>query len=95
VTKAKYSGARHRGTRAKLKPTVDAGQAMCAETLCLEQRDGRTRWIAPGTPWDLAETDDGLEFKGPAHRRCNRADGARRGNQMRGKRGVSVRRRVL
>lgn len=89
----KYQTAQHKGMRAKLNPIVAAGQAHCTETTCLEEQDGRTRWIPPGTPWDVAHEDNGIDYKGPAHRRCNRADGARRGNRMRVAR--RIRRRVL
>lgn len=84
MAKAKYRTEQHKYLRAKFDPVVQAGQATCCETICLEVRDGRTRWIPPG-PWDLAHTDDGLDYKGPAHVRCNRADGARRKNMAAGK----------
>lgn len=80
----KYETREHRTLRTKLGRLVAAGNAWCAETVCLEERDGRDRWIAPGTPWDVAHHDDGATYKGPAHRRCNRSDGAVRGNRMRG-----------
>jgi hypothetical protein len=68
-----YSGD-HPKERARIKPIVDAGQAMCAEIICLMPN----RWIQPGTPWDLAHdrTRPGF-YLGPAHRKCNRAEGGR------------------
>ena len=85
MAKAIYNTPTHRNTRAALKPTVDAGHAHCTEIICLEERDGRTRWIQPGTRWDLAHdrTQAGA-YLGPAHARCNRAEGARHGNKQRG-----------
>lgn len=75
-------GSTHKRERARLAPTVDAGEAHCSEIVCLEEEDGRTRWIPPGTPWDLAH--DGPDtYRGPAHERCNRSEGAIRGNQQR------------
>jgi hypothetical protein len=87
----RYANRRHKGLRARLAPVVASGRAVCNETVCLEERAGRTRAITPGTPWDLAHSDDGLTYKGPAHARCNRADGARRGNAKR----VAPKRRAL
>lgn len=92
MASAKYATVRHKELRAKLGAEVQAGRAWCCETICLEERDGRTRHIPPGAPWDVAHSDDGLTYKGPAHRRCNRADGARRGNAQRG---TAKRRRAL
>lgn len=83
MSKPKYANRRHKGLRAKLAPIVASGRALCAEIVCLEERDGRSRRILPGTPWDVAHSDDGLTYKGPAHARCNRSDGARRGNAKR------------
>lgn len=70
----------HRKERARLAPTVDAGHAHCTEARCLEVEDGGTRWIPPGTPWDLAHDRDTGTYLGPAHQRCNRAEGAHHGN---------------
>ena len=84
MSKPKYANRRHKGLRAKLAPVVAAGRAVCTETVCLVERDGGTRAITPGTPWDLAHTPDGLVYLGPAHARCNRREGATRGNALRG-----------
>lgn len=76
-------GAAHKAERASLVPIVGAGQATCTEPVCLMP----TRHIPPGTPWDLAHDRDttarlGIPvYHGPAHRRCNRAEGARWRNQ--------------
>jgi hypothetical protein len=67
-----YSGT-HPKVREILRPIVEAGQAYCAEVECVEG----DRWIAPGTPWDLAHGPSG-QLAGPAHRKCNRRDGQRR-----------------
>ena len=72
-------GAQHQALRAKWKPLVEAGQVRCHATHCLMQ----SRWIQPGTLWDLGHTPDRRGWTGPEHRRCNRADGAVRGNKRR------------
>lgn len=71
-----YDG-RHQAERARWKPVVDAGQAYCAETVCLKA----DRWIPPGTPWDLAHTPDRSAYLGPSHAACNRSEGGGRGNR--------------
>lgn len=91
MAKPKYATRRHKQARDSYASLIASGRAYCAEDICLEEREGRTRWIEPGTPFDAAHTDDGLAYKGPAHARCNRADGARRGNRDR----VKARRRKL
>lgn len=70
---------RHKAGRDHYRPIVDAGDAHCAELLCLEERDGRTRWIQPGTPWHLAHDRAAGpgQYLGPAHERCNASEGAR------------------
>jgi hypothetical protein len=73
----------HKQMRAKLKPTVDAGEADCTEIVCLEERDGHTRWIEPGTSWALAHDRATGGYLGPAHARCNNSEGARYGNGQR------------
>ena len=80
-------GGRHQRLRAGLRPLVDAGEAYCAELVCLEELDGRTRWIEPGTPWHLAHdraAGPGM-YRGPAHERCNTSEGAVWGNARRGR----------
>lgn len=76
-------GAAHQAEKKRWRPIVDAGQAHCTETICLEERDGRTRWIEPGTPWHLAHADGQQGYRGPAHERCNTSEGATRGNAAR------------
>ena len=46
----------------------------CQQPVCLMP----TRDIAPDQPIDIAHDDSGTVVLGPAHRRCNRADGGRR-----------------
>jgi len=64
-------GSRHQSLRRALVPTA-AGKpcVRCGES------------IRPGEPVDLDHADDG-SYLGMAHRRCNRADGARRTNRER------------
>lgn len=66
-------GAKHQAEKERHRPTVDAGQAHCAELVCLEP----DRWIQPGSAWDLAHDRANGGYLGPAHRRCNRAEGGR------------------
>jgi hypothetical protein len=54
----------HRSLRRRLAPAVAAGVVECAR--CGEL-------IEPGEPWDLDHSDDGRNYRGPAHRECNRA----------------------
>lgn len=64
--RGRYGGP-HKAVRARLKPVVAAGRAVCA-------RCGLP--IHPLEEWDLGHTDDGRRWSGPEHRRCNRRDGA-------------------
>lgn len=82
-TTARGYGPAHRRERAKYQPLIDSGQGWCTETRCLH----RTRWIPPGTPWDLAHTPDRTAYLGPAHPHCNRSDGQKRGQQAKRTRG--------
>lgn len=75
-------GKEHWKLRAQWKPLVEAGQVLCHSRRCLHH----TRLIHPGQPWVLGHTDDRTGWTGPEHRRCGCADGARRGNAMRGQR---------
>ena len=72
-TTARGYDSRHQAERARLKPTVDAGQAYCTEVICLMP----SRWIQPDAHWDLAHDRARGGYLGPSHRRCNRAEGAR------------------
>jgi len=67
-------GPAHRAERARLAPSVEAGEAECAELVCVMP----DRWIEPGEEWDLAH-DRRVPgtYLGPAHVRCNRREGAR------------------
>jgi hypothetical protein len=66
---ARGYGKRHDQVRKMYEPVIAAGNGWCAETSCLMP----TRYISPGEPWDLAHNEDRTGYKGPAHRRCNRA----------------------
>lgn len=79
-------GVAHTAERQRWAPHVTAGHVPCHARRCLEAEDGRGRTIRPGTPWDLGHTPDRTAWTGPEHRRCNRSEGARRGNQARGQR---------
>lgn len=69
----------HQQTRARWAPIVNAGDAYCTEIICKM----RTRWIAPGSKWDLAHDRVNGGYLGPAHARCNRSEGAAYGNRTR------------
>lgn len=75
-------GPLHAKIRAQYAPSVAAGHEICTEPICL--MPGRR--IPPGTPWDLAHNRSTGGYRGPAHARCNRAEGARFGNRLRARR---------
>ncbi len=58
-----YTG-EHVKLRRRWTPAVAAGQANCHEIICLHE----SRWIRPGTPWDLAHDRVTGGYRGPAHR---------------------------
>jgi hypothetical protein len=76
-TVARGYGQEHRRRREALRRLVEMGAAVCS-------RCGLG--ITPGTPWDLDHTPDRTGYLGPAHRRCNRAAGARVANSRRARR---------
>jgi hypothetical protein len=78
-TTARGYGTEHQRLRAYWDQYVQAGDAHCHAAICLQP----TRWIQPGTDWDLGHTPDRTSYTGPEHAKCNRTEGARRGNQMR------------
>jgi hypothetical protein len=61
----------HQQERARWQRVVDEGRAICAKC-------GKA--ILPGQPWDLGHTDDRTAYTGPECVKCNRSDGAARGN---------------
>lgn len=67
-------GREHLKLRAQWAPIVASGAVPCTRCGLL---------IAPGAFWDLDHTDDRAGYAGCAHRSCNRAAGARKGNRMR------------
>lgn len=78
MSKPRYRYA-HQQERKRWAPIVEAGDGYCAERVCVM----RSRWIQPGTAWDLAHDQTGTVYIGVAHQRCNRREGAARGNRMR------------
>lgn len=88
-TTARGYGRRHQQVRAEWQKVVDAGEAWCTEVRCLE----KSRFIRPGSDWDLAHNEDRTGYLGPAHARCNRSEGSRRGNRRRRGRPKPSRRR--
>ena len=77
---SKKYGAAHRAERERWQTTIDNGEAQCAEPICLQARDGHGRRINPGDAWDLAHDRATGDWRGPAHARCNRSEGAHYGN---------------
>lgn len=73
-------GADHAAVRRMLAPQVAAGDGWCAEPVCLFE----SRWIPPSSPWDLAHNRECGGWRGPAHAKCNRSEGAAYGNRLRG-----------
>jgi hypothetical protein len=78
----------HKRTRATWAPIVEAGDGYCHATHCLHS----TRWIPPGTPWDLGHTPDRTGYTGPEHRRCNRSEGGRRARRRQRRVAITARR---
>ena len=68
-------GAAHKREREKVKREVEAGNAYCS-------RCGR--FIQPGSDWHLDHSEDGKDYLGPAHARCNSLAGARKGGRITG-----------
>ena len=82
MASAQYNTREYKKAKAALRPVVDAGNAWCAELVCVMP----SRHIAPGSPWALAHDHrdpTGRTLLGPAHRRCNGAEAARRNNPKR------------
>lgn len=78
-TAARGYGAQYRALRKWWSQLVLAGGVECCAERCLMPQ----RAIRPGEPWDLGHSADRTVITGPEHRRCNRSDGARRGNASR------------
>jgi hypothetical protein len=70
---ARGYGGDHIAERKRWVPVVRTGTVPCAHCAWL---------IGPDEPWDLAHTPDRSGWLGPAHRYCNRADGARNSNAV-------------
>jgi hypothetical protein len=73
-------GVAHRKLRERWAPIVATGTVRCARGADCFYADGRVGgFIAPGDPWDLGHDDvDRWAYRGPEHRRCNRATAGRR-----------------
>lgn len=74
----KYGGT-YQAIRRAWAPIVARGEASCHEPICLMP----SRAITAGTRWDLAHDTTGTCILGPAHPKCNRSEGATRGNRAR------------
>jgi hypothetical protein len=78
------NSAAHKRERKLWARVVARGEGWCSEPVCLMP----DRWIHPDEPWDLSHNHghaDGVGlYLGPSHRKCNRSEGASRGNRARG-----------
>jgi hypothetical protein len=80
MAKAKYRTVQHKALRRKWAAVIATGHGRCVEPICLMT----SRWIEPGSAWDVPHNEDGVTYRdGPAHAKCNRAEGATRGNRKR------------
>jgi len=82
-TAAKYRTAEHRTLRAQYVRMIKAGQQLdCTATVCVFNRAPilNTNGRDPDG-LHLGHADNGIDYAGPQHNRCNVKDGARRGNQ--------------
>ena len=70
-------GISHQRERARWKLIVDAGNAYCAQPVCVMA----ARWIAP-QPVVPCHTADRTAYLGPVHRHATRWYGARRGSRI-------------
>jgi hypothetical protein len=68
----------HKKERERVRPVVEAGNAVCAQPECLHA----SRVIEPGRPWDLAHSDDRESILGPAHMDCNRLAALKKARAM-------------
>jgi hypothetical protein len=75
MAKPKYQTREYRAARASYTRAQAQGQWLtCAQPVCVMD----SRAIPPTHPIDVAHDDTGTLILGPAHQRCNRADGGRR-----------------
>lgn len=74
MVKPQHRTSAYRRARIYWAGEVAASRGWCAQPDCVMT----SRYIPPGAPWDLAHDDTGTRILGPAHRRCNRRDGALR-----------------
>lgn len=80
MTSPRYATRQHREQRRKWRAIVDRGEGWCCEPVCLEP----SRFIPPGARFDVSHDPSGLVYLGASHPRCNRSEGAARGNRNRG-----------
>lgn len=85
---SKYNTAKHKALRVIYGGWIAAGRGWCTEPVCLMP----TRAIPPGTPptqWHVPHAEDGVTYRdGPAHAKCNAADGGRRNRRPTSRRWV-------
>lgn len=79
MARSQYNDPTYKALRRSWAGVIARGQGTCHETICL--MDSRT--IAPGEPWDMCHDPTGKRLLGPGHRKCNRSEGATRGNNAR------------
>lgn len=90
MAKPRYRYAHQQERNNHWRPIVAAGEAYCAEPICLLP----SRWIppewAPTQLWHVCHDPTGTVVIGVGHRKCNTSEGATRGNRMRGRREPST-----
>jgi len=98
MVKPQHRTPEHRQARKDLSLVVARGDAWCVEPVCLEELDGRGRWIpsdTPGTGWNVSHDPTGAVILGPSHTRCNTSEGASRRQRERRSGGRRPRRWAL
>lgn len=85
MAKAQHHTAEHRAAYTEYRKAQASGEELwCVEPVCLMV----SRVIYPHQPVDVCHDTTGSYVTGPGHAKCNRSEGARRGNQARGRRKV-------
>jgi hypothetical protein len=80
MSKPQYRTPEYRAAVRSYKRRQQAGEwLVCVEAICLHP----SRDIAPDQAVDVAHDTSGTVILGPSHMRCNRSEGATRGNRMR------------
>lgn len=82
MAKAQHRTPEYRRAKAEFGAVIKRGDGWCVEPICLMP----SRYIEPSTPtrqWDVCHDITGTFITGPGHAKCNRSEGATRGNKAR------------